>query len=345
MKFSALLFLLFAFLNNISAQTFTTSGGVHSTGSSSIVCAAGVYSNSNNINSTTLADWVDFSLIAGVGCSYWIHSTLNGNATANTYAGFHIRSGNILNLLTGMQIRTYQSGVLQETVSGGSLLSILSGTEGDVYFHTSQPYNEVRLVVSGLVSVAYNLDIFYGFGSANIPDAFVLPLRFSPLQANRDGEEVNLNFRLWSAEKLSSIVLERSSNGKEFFPVQIVAKQDGEDYRLKDKHTQTAYYRVKASASSKNEYSTVIKVEGTKAGLQMQIVSANGGTAIRLFSPAPLATTIHLADASGRTLFTRSKTIDGYAEIYLPTTIQKTQLYFVSVITANGRKLSRKVLL
>jgi hypothetical protein len=327
------------------AQNLTTSGGTSTTGTSSFLCVAGSFANSGNINTASLTDWTDFTLVAGVGCSYWIHSSLNGNAGAGTYAGFHVRAGSLATVLSGLQVQTFQGGTLQETASGGSLASIVSGGEGDVYFHTTKPYNEVQLSFAGLLSVGYDLDVFYGFGTTGLPNTSVLPLQFKTLNAQRKKERVAVNFDLSSDESLDAIALERSADGRAYVTVKDFSRAASGQYHFEDMHPNAAYYRVKVATRTKAAYSPVVKVKGSNAFGSLQVVVKDGHPALLMGAGDGSATSVTVCDAAGHILFAKQQWIEPHTPLLLPLTLRKGQMYFTTVTTGEGEMYTQKFVL
>lgn len=232
------------------AQTITTVGGNSHTGSKGILCATNAVNHAENINSSSPADYAQFNLLAGVGCSYYLHSTLSSIGAAGTNAGFHIESLNLLDLFSGITIETYLNGRLQETASGGSLLSLLNGGRGDLYFKTTKAYDALRINISPVVSVANNLRVYWGFGDNS--SVATLPLHVQELKLTAQQHSAELQWKLQNSADLKTVVIEKSFDGETFIPVAYLQKQPTQDYTYREPHSQKAWFRIKAVQNDDN---------------------------------------------------------------------------------------------
>jgi uncharacterized repeat protein (TIGR01451 family) len=142
------------------------------TGLSTGVCVGCGVLNAQNVLTTSTADYADIVLTAGVltSGSVSVKDVLTPYA-AGTFAGFIIENPNLIgaNLRSGLTLKTYRNGVLQETAqsSNGKLLSVdatlLTGSSGkrQVGFITTQAFDEVQLEVTNLVGVLNDTRVYY----------------------------------------------------------------------------------------------------------------------------------------------------------------------------------------
>ena len=145
--------------------------GIH-TGLNNGVCVGCGVLNAANLLTTSTSDYANIVLSAGVLASGSIAvKDVLTNYPAGTFAGFLIENPNLIgvDLLSGLTLRTYKDGVLQETASGsnGNLLSVdaslLTGSSGprQLGLITTLPFDEVQLEVTNLLGVLNNTRIYY----------------------------------------------------------------------------------------------------------------------------------------------------------------------------------------
>ncbi|MGU3375343.1 T9SS type A sorting domain-containing protein [Chryseobacterium sp. M5A1_1a] len=107
------------------------------------------------------------SLLSGNGIS-----VKNTNATypAGYITGFNVDLGTsfiTIDLLSSLRISTYKNGVLQETTSSTTLLSVpaFGGNKNRIFLHfkTTKEFNEVRLYQTNVLSVFSAMNVYYAF--------------------------------------------------------------------------------------------------------------------------------------------------------------------------------------
>lgn len=134
--------------------------GTH-TGLSGVACVGCSVAGTENVISPLTTDYATITLVAGLGTVGSIAVT-DGITTypAGTFAGFNIDNPDLIdaNLLSGLTVKTYRNGVLQETSSAGTLLSVSSSLlnglgKQTVGFITAQPFDTVQLQVTNLLGV------------------------------------------------------------------------------------------------------------------------------------------------------------------------------------------------
>lgn len=139
------------------------------TGLSGLACVGCSISNANHLISSSNTDYAEINLLAGAGsvASVAVRDQLTVYP-AGTLAGFNLERPTLLDvdLLSGLALKTYLNGTLQETSSTGSLLAVGSGlltgsTAQQVSFVTSQPFDTVQLQVGGLAGVASTTRVYH----------------------------------------------------------------------------------------------------------------------------------------------------------------------------------------
>jgi len=251
--FAALVLLVFS---NISAQKISTVGGVSTTGGKGI-CLGNPFTNSSHINTPSENDYAQFRLLAGVACSFYLHSTLNSMAAAGSVAGFHIQTNNIANLISGVSIETYLNNNKQETASGSNLLSLLNGESGDIYFKTTKAYDALRINFDGLLIVASSVKIYWGYGD-NSP-VQTLPVSFQKFNLKQNAQSVDLQWELENFSDVEKLIVEKSVDGIHFNTLTIINEVRQSAQHFIDPTSGKAWYRLKAvSHSGKVIYSQVL---------------------------------------------------------------------------------------
>jgi hypothetical protein len=134
-----------------------------------------------------------------VGVANEIVFRLKLSDTANKTAGVLV-SNNVgllnLSLLDAITLKTYYKGVLQETFSGGSVLSLslLQGSKYRIEASTTKKFNEVQFEISNVVSALWDMNLFYAYGTTSLVG---LPVRLVSFDASlRKDNQAELH---WSA--------------------------------------------------------------------------------------------------------------------------------------------------
>ncbi|RAK68218.1 T9SS type A sorting domain-containing protein [Hymenobacter edaphi] len=151
----------------LSRLAAATASDYAATASSGLTCLNSGVTNPLNAVTPSLTDNATLH-VTGIGCQAALQVKLEGSAPAGYQAGFVIGSGGLLdlNVLSSLQIKTYQNGVLQETGSAANLLDLKLLPDGkyQVSFRTSQPFDHVELEKTGLLGLLDDLQVYYGFG-------------------------------------------------------------------------------------------------------------------------------------------------------------------------------------
>lgn len=121
--------------------------------------------DANLDNSVSMGNFA--SLLSGNGIS-----VKNNNVTypAGYITGFNVDLGTsiiTIDLLSSLRISTYKNGVLQETSTSSSLLSVpaFGGNKNRIFLHfrTSKEFDEVRLYQTNVLSVFSAMNVYYAF--------------------------------------------------------------------------------------------------------------------------------------------------------------------------------------
>lgn len=131
----------------------------------------------NSLANIVDGDLENFAEFGGLDATVLGSALVSVKNTGESYpagrrAGFLIEnSGGLLaaNLISGLEVRTYLNGTLQESasVSGGNILSLdlLGGSSGPqrLSFLTTLPFDEIELAQSGLLTLGGNIRVYYAF--------------------------------------------------------------------------------------------------------------------------------------------------------------------------------------
>lgn len=121
--------------------------------------------DANLDNSVSMGNFA--SLLSGNGIS-----VKNTNATypAGYITGFNVDLGTsfiTVDLLSSLRISTYKNGVLQETTTSSTLLSVpaFGGSKNRIFLHlkTTKDFNEVRLYQTNALSIFSSMNVYYAF--------------------------------------------------------------------------------------------------------------------------------------------------------------------------------------
>lgn len=121
--------------------------------------------DSNLDNSVNMGSFA--TLVSGNGISV---KNTNTTYPAGYITGFNVDLGTSVitaSFLSGIRISTYKAGVLQETSTSSTLLSVpaFGGTKTRIFLHfkTSKAFDEVRLYQVNVLSVFSALNVYYAF--------------------------------------------------------------------------------------------------------------------------------------------------------------------------------------
>lgn len=121
--------------------------------------------DANLDNSVSMGNFA--SLVSGNGISV---KNKNTAYPAGYITGFNVDLGTsfiTIDLLSSLRISTYRNGVLQETSTSSTLLSVpaFGGTKNRIFLHfkTSKEFDEVRLYQTNVLSVFSAMNVYYAF--------------------------------------------------------------------------------------------------------------------------------------------------------------------------------------
>lgn len=196
----------------------------------------------------------------------------NTAAPAGYAAGFRMQFlplASLAALQSNIAMRTYYQGNLSEQKVGSDLLNLeLLGIEQvtDVYFITTQPFDEVEIQFGNALinlNVAFQFRVFYGFGRVAGP----LPLSFTDLNYSKAGTANRLTWKTANEINTANFNIERSDNGTTFTSIATMpagGNTVSASYTYTDNVSvkQQAYYRIKANdKDGRLTYSRIIAVQ------------------------------------------------------------------------------------
>ncbi|MDR2237934.1 MAG: T9SS type A sorting domain-containing protein [Chryseobacterium sp.] len=121
--------------------------------------------DANLNNSVSMGNFA--SLISGNGISV---KNTNTTYPAGYITGFNVDLGTsfiTVDLLSSLRISTYKNGVLQESTTSSTLLSVpaFGGNKNRIFLHfkTTKEFNEVRLYQTNVLSVFSAMNVYYAF--------------------------------------------------------------------------------------------------------------------------------------------------------------------------------------
>lgn len=121
--------------------------------------------DANLDNSVSMGNFA--SLLSGNGISV---KNTNTTYPAGYITGFNVDLGTsfiTIDLLSSLKISTYKNGVLQETTTSSTLLSVpaFGGSKNRIFLHlkTTKEFNEVRLYQTNALSVFSSMNVYYAF--------------------------------------------------------------------------------------------------------------------------------------------------------------------------------------
>ncbi len=319
----ALLLLLAA--NFSFAQQRTTINQTITTGDYGLACVGG-FTDKDNIASASTTDFARLSVLANLTCVQWLRGELDGAAPTGYYAGFYVKTSNLVNLLSTITVATYNGTTRQESRSGGSLLQLVTGGEGYVYFQTTLPHNAIRIEIGGAVTALFSTDVFLGFSQASDPNA-VLPVKFGKLQATKRDGSHQLSWTLAGDETIRTMQVEKSVNGRDFSAVANLQPNATGNYQYNYQGADaSAWYRVNATTISGKTYtSNIASIKANDAASILIQNPIHGSLVLHTTITSPLAILIH--NSSGQLVATQQTTGGGKYNIPIST----AGLYLVSV--------------
>jgi hypothetical protein len=138
------------------------------TGISGLACVGCSINNSENLITSSTSDFATITMAAALGSTSSISvKDVLTTYTAGSFAGFNIANTSLINanLLSGITIKTYKAGVLQETSTTGTLLSVnsslLTGSGNQlVGFVTTKDFDEVQFQITNLLGIISTTNVY-----------------------------------------------------------------------------------------------------------------------------------------------------------------------------------------
>ncbi|MDI9865666.1 hypothetical protein QM480_15080 [Flectobacillus sp. DC10W] len=138
------------------------------TGISGVACVGCSINNSENLITSSTSDFATITMAAALGSTSSISvKDVLTTYTAGSFAGFNISNTSLINanLLSGITIKTYKAGVLQETTTTNTLLSVnsslLTGSGNQlVGFVTTKDFDEVQFQITNLLGVISTTNVY-----------------------------------------------------------------------------------------------------------------------------------------------------------------------------------------
>lgn len=135
-----------------------------------LLCVGSSTTGAANVNDSDTTNAANISILVGIGCTRYIEVQAASTYPTGTFAGFVIKENTSilgLNLLGGITIRTYNGATPVDVFSGASLLSAvaLPGTTPTYQIggRATLPFNRIRIEVSGVLSLATNINVYYSY--------------------------------------------------------------------------------------------------------------------------------------------------------------------------------------
>lgn len=137
-----------------------------------LISTASVVSDAGNVSDADTTNFGSISIPLGLACAYYIDVPLSSTITNNPFVGFVVSNGGGLldaTVLSDVQVQTFlgASTTPVETFSAGSLVSasLLSGPSAltQIGGKATLPFDRVRIRAGGLISLLYNLRVYYAF--------------------------------------------------------------------------------------------------------------------------------------------------------------------------------------
>jgi hypothetical protein len=142
---------------------------------------------SNPSNSASLGKSDSTKVIVSIGLLNSTRFRMRLTDTANSTASVIFKDNNGVFNLGGLTIKTYLNGSLVETFTSISMTAIvISGSKREVQVPASLQYNEVEITFSGVLSLSWNVYLYYAKGLVSNP----LPVKFISTEANMLNEDV-----------------------------------------------------------------------------------------------------------------------------------------------------------
>lgn len=183
------------------------------------------------------------------------------------------------------------------------------GTEG--LTAVTADYPDLAITSANVPIVSYTrFEIF-----ARSYSLYVLPLRLLSFSARQQNEKTGLYWTTAEEQNTSHFVIERSSNGRDFYPIGQVAAAGTavtqHNYYFTDTNTvqETSYYRLKMiDLDGRFQYSTIVVIDNRRTGAEKSVYPNPAKDAVTISLTVKNSQTIEysLIDLTGRKIFART---------------------------------------
>lgn len=180
-------------------------------------CSSCYISDAVYVSDTSSVNYAQVYVSSGTGNGAVVRAMLSKMAN-NGVGGFFLsdnQGGLVSNsLLSNIKLRTYKNGVLQDTASGISALSlgVLTGSIQYVEMYAGSPFNEIEIEFDGFSASTWDINLYRGYANAT-----ALPVDLVSFKAYRDiYEHVSLEWETASELNNSHFEILRSIAGSEF---------------------------------------------------------------------------------------------------------------------------------
>jgi hypothetical protein len=205
-----------------------------------------------------------------LGATRSIKARLSNTVAGNTRAGFYINVHSVISLLPTVTMKTYKTGVFQETiVSNADMITLAGGSAGNLCGLTSlsKPYDEVELIFNmGTLTATAGIDVYYAFGGFNSCPGTALPVKLTAFNVVEQNEFPVITWKGQTDEN-TNYELQRSNDGdlfKTIYSYYTDADMAAQQVSFTDKTSTRGkqYYRllITGNEREKSTYSNIISI-------------------------------------------------------------------------------------
>lgn len=148
-------------VNQLAPETSVLDSGING------LCLGCSVTGEANLLDADLTNFASINVAAGVAGSGFITLQLSETFPAGTRAGFLIEDGGgVLSLFNGATLTSSLGGIVQQVLSGGSLINVLGLGGPDVQRIETifcEPFDELTIELGGFAGGAANYKIYYGY--------------------------------------------------------------------------------------------------------------------------------------------------------------------------------------
>lgn len=231
---------------------------------------------------------------------YFSYATSNATTLSLSHQGNLLKAVSTIANFPGIDTSAYVSNINYRYVNASKISEVRLGSVTDASFTVQDRYSCIY------------------FKPINIPNVVVLPANYLSLSTTLTNKTVNLNWQSNENAENTSYVVERSSDGSNFIPVNTVIEKTAGDnlssYRATDLAPESitdafVYYRVKQiEASGKTSYSNLTYVHLQKITAEKMQTAPNPFTdriIVQFNSNYTGTGEVRIANLSGATLISK----------------------------------------